>query len=43
MIVYARLGDRTQGFIVEGGSGGLGIGERQKLLGIHALPVYCLN
>jgi alkylation response protein AidB-like acyl-CoA dehydrogenase len=43
MIVYARLGDRTQGFIVEGGTSGLEMGERQKLLGIHALPVHCLS
>jgi alkylation response protein AidB-like acyl-CoA dehydrogenase len=40
MIVYARLGDRTQGFIVPKNARGLEIGERQKLLGIHALPVY---
>ena len=40
MIVYARLGDRTQGFIVPKGSDGLEIGERQMLLGIKGLPVY---
>lgn len=40
MIVYARLGDETQGFIVEKGAEGLVVGERQKMLGIHALPVY---
>jgi alkylation response protein AidB-like acyl-CoA dehydrogenase len=43
MIVYARLDGKTQGFIVEGGSAGLGAGERQKLLGIHALPIHCLS
>ncbi len=40
MIVYARLGDKTQGFIVPPESEGLNIGERQKLMGIDALPVY---
>jgi acyl-CoA dehydrogenase len=40
MIVYARLGDQTQGFIVPKGAAGLSVGERQKLLGIHALPLY---
>ncbi len=45
MIIYARLEDRTQGFIVPKGSEGLEVGERQKLMGIHALPVYtvCLK
>jgi acyl-CoA dehydrogenase len=40
MLVYARLGDQTQGFIVAAGAAGLSVGERQKLLGFHALPVY---
>jgi alkylation response protein AidB-like acyl-CoA dehydrogenase len=40
MVVYARLGDKTQGFIVPNKAAGLTIGEHQKLLGIHALPVY---
>ena len=43
MIVYARLGDQTQGFIVPKGVEGLEIGERMKLLGIHALPTYAVN
>jgi acyl-CoA dehydrogenase len=43
MIVYARLGDKTQGFIVPKGAEGLVVGERQKLLGIHALPVYAVK
>jgi acyl-CoA dehydrogenase len=43
MIVYARVDDRTQGFIVPRGIDGLEIGERQKLLGIHALPVYSVT
>ncbi len=40
MIVYARLNGATQGFIVPRDTQGLEIGERQKLLGINALPVY---
>jgi alkylation response protein AidB-like acyl-CoA dehydrogenase len=40
MLVYARLGDSTQGFIVRKGAPGLEIGERQQTLGIHALPLY---
>jgi acyl-CoA dehydrogenase len=43
MIVYAKLGDQTQGFIVPKGADGLQVGERQKLLGIHALPVYTVK
>ena len=40
MIVYARLGASTQGFIVRKGAPNLEIGERQQTLGIHALPLY---
>jgi len=40
MIVYARLGEKTQGFIIPLGTEGVQVGERQKLLGIDALPVY---
>ena len=43
MIVYARLGEPTQGFIVPKEAEGLEIGERMKLLGIHALPTYSMN
>ncbi len=43
VLVYARLGDQTQGFIVPKGAAGLSVGERQKLLGIHALPVFSLK
>jgi acyl-CoA dehydrogenase len=43
LIVYARLNDRTQGFILPKGIAGLEVGERQKLLGIYALPVYSLK
>ena len=43
LIVYARLEDRTQGFIVPRRAPGLQVGERMKLLGIQALPVYSLK
>ena len=43
MIVYARLGDRTQGFIVPKGTPGVEVGGRDKLMGIHALPLYQVN
>lgn len=40
MIVYAKLRGKTQGFIVLKGAEGIIVGERQKLLGLHALPLY---
>ena len=40
MLVYARLGGQTQGFIVPKGVQGVSVGERQKLLGFNALPVF---
>ena len=40
MLVYARLGDQTQAFILPKDSAGVTVGERQKLLGINALPLY---
>jgi acyl-CoA dehydrogenase len=43
LIVYANLNSCTQGFILPKGTPGLEVGERQKLLGIHALPVYSLK
>ena len=45
ILVYARLEDQTQGFIVPKGTRGLDVEQRQNLLGIHALPVFrvCFN
>ena len=43
MLVYANLDGKTQGFIVNGGAEGLLVGERQKLMGINALPVYSVT
>jgi acyl-CoA dehydrogenase len=40
MLVYARLGDQTQAFIVPKDTAGITVGERQKLLGINALSLY---
>jgi len=43
ILVYANLEGKTQGFIVPKETPGLQIGERQKLLGINALPLYSLG
>ncbi len=43
MIVYAKLGEATQGFIVKAGAEGLSIGERDKTLGMHALPQFTVK
>ncbi|HZD57908.1 MAG TPA: acyl-CoA dehydrogenase family protein [Anaerolineales bacterium] len=40
MLVFARQDGGTQGFIVPKGARGLEICERQRLLGLHALPLY---
>lgn len=40
MIVYANLNGVTQGFIVHKDAAGLSIGEREKLMGLNALPLY---
>jgi alkylation response protein AidB-like acyl-CoA dehydrogenase len=43
ILVYARLGEQTQGFLVPGGAQGLAIGERSKTLGLNALPLHELR
>lgn len=41
MIVYASLGGQTQGFIIPRDSKGMSVStEKQKLMGINALPLY---
>jgi alkylation response protein AidB-like acyl-CoA dehydrogenase len=41
MIVYANLDGATQGFIVPKGAAGLSVAdEREKLMGLNALPMY---
>jgi alkylation response protein AidB-like acyl-CoA dehydrogenase len=43
MLVYANEDGRTQGFIVNKGTPGLEIGDREKLMGVKALPTYHVN
>ncbi|MBT3389217.1 MAG: acyl-CoA dehydrogenase [Chloroflexi bacterium] len=43
MLVYANLAGTTQGFIVPAGTEGVVVGERQKLLGLNALPFYTVR
>ena len=43
MIVYAKLDGKTQGFIVPKGADGLVVKERQKLLGLQALPLFSVD
>ncbi|MCK4724282.1 MAG: acyl-CoA dehydrogenase family protein [Anaerolineales bacterium] len=40
MIVYANLEGVTQGFILPPDAGGVEIVEREKLMGVNALPLY---
>lgn len=40
LLIYANLEGQTQAFIVDRQTEGLQVGERHKLLGIHALPNY---
>lgn len=43
MLIYANLAGATQGFIVPAGTEGVVVGERQKLLGLNALPFYTVR
>jgi acyl-CoA dehydrogenase len=43
MLVFAQLDGKSQGFIVPNNLSGIQIGERQKLLGINALPVFSVK
>jgi alkylation response protein AidB-like acyl-CoA dehydrogenase len=40
MLVYAREGGATQAFIVEQGAAGVTVLEREKHMGVRALPTY---
>ncbi|MCW5882564.1 MAG: acyl-CoA dehydrogenase family protein [Anaerolineae bacterium] len=40
MLVWAKEGDTTQGFLVDLGAAGITIGEREKNMGIKGLPTY---
>jgi acyl-CoA dehydrogenase len=43
LLVYASLEGRTQAFLVEQGSPGLVIGERERTMGVKALPLYAVE
>ena len=43
MIIYANLNGESQGFIIPNNVEGIKVGERQKLLGLHALPLYTIQ
>lgn len=43
MIVYANLDGQSQGFIVPKDAAGIEIGERVKLMGVDALPLYTIK
>ena len=43
MIVYASVEGVTQGFIVPKDAPGIEIGEKEKLMGLNALPLFAVN
>jgi acyl-CoA dehydrogenase len=43
IIVFASINGKTQGFIVPMSTSGVKVGERQKLLGINAFPLYSVK
>jgi len=43
ILVYANLDGKTQGFILPRDTEGLSVGERQKTLGLNALPLYSVK
>jgi acyl-CoA dehydrogenase len=42
-LVYANQDDRTQAFLVPANAAGLTVGQRDKLMGLRALPTYQLT
>ncbi len=42
-LVYANQDGKTQGFFVPTGSRGLSVGEREKLMGLRALPTFKIS
>ena len=42
-LVYANLDEQTQAFLIPAGTEGLLIGERDKLMGVRALPTFHLD
>jgi len=43
LLVYAALEGKTQAFLVERGTPGLKIGERETNMGVRALPLYAVE
>lgn len=43
LLVYANENGQTQAFFVPAGTVGLEVGEREKLMGIKALPTFSIN
>jgi len=43
MLVYAAVDGKTQAFLVEKGTPGLAIGEREQNMGLNALPLYSVE
>lgn len=43
LLVYAREGDTTQAFIVERGTPGVQVVEREQHMGLRALPTYTIS
>ncbi len=43
MLVYAKLDGQTQAFIVPKGAEGLTVGERDKLMGLNAMPNFTVT
>jgi alkylation response protein AidB-like acyl-CoA dehydrogenase len=43
MIVYAALEGKPQAFVVSPKATGVKVGEREKLLGLWALPLFCVQ
>jgi alkylation response protein AidB-like acyl-CoA dehydrogenase len=43
ILVYASLDGATQAFLVERGAPGLMVGERERNMGLHALPLYAVE
>ena len=40
LLIYVRLGEGVEGFLVPQGTAGLSIGDRERNMGINALPTY---
>ncbi|HAY85294.1 MAG TPA: acyl-CoA dehydrogenase [Chloroflexi bacterium] len=43
MLVYANCDGKTQGFVVPAGTDGIEVGEKEKLMGLNALPLFAVS